>query len=186
MQLCHAAVSRLWCVWWCTWVYIYYIYVIYGVQRMRVVHTDVPQTCTLHRSKRQRRDCARTCFGTLCCLCGPSVEPWSWCCSTPLHHLGLCRANSLLQVWLLGRLWEVLKFIFLDLHADLRVTAPTHLFLSFGRGGWQSKCPEMWIFWFRPCLMNITRWSTKFGVNWTTPVVWVGFPFKFWHWVFTF
>jgi hypothetical protein len=31
-----------------------------------------------------------------------------------------------------------------------------------------------------------TRWSTKFGVNRTTPVVWVVFPFKFWHWVFTF
>jgi hypothetical protein len=63
----------------------------------------------------------------------------------------------------------------------------SHKFHYFNsRGGRRSKCPGMWLFWCRPCLMNITRWSTKFGVNRTTPVVWVGFPFKFWHWVFTF
>ena len=41
-------------------------------------------------------------------------------------------------------------------------------------------------FWCRPYLINKTRWSKKFEVNRTTSVVWVGFPFKFWDWIFTF
>ena len=41
-------------------------------------------------------------------------------------------------------------------------------------------------FWCRPYLINKTRRSKNFEVNWTTPVVWVGFTFKFWHWIFTF
>ena len=54
---------------------------------------------------------------------------------------------------------------------------------QIGRGGQLSKCSGDVFFWCKSCLINITRWSTKFGVNWTTPVVLAEIQFKFWHWV---
>ena len=56
----------------------------------------------------------------------------------------------------------------------------------FSQRGSTEQMSEMWLFWCRPCLVDITRWFTKFGVNRTTPVVWVGFPFRFCLWIFTF
>ena len=46
------------------------------------------------------------------------------------------------------------------------------IWLYYTKGGQPRKCPEMWLFLYKSCLNDITRWFKMFGAKRTTPVVW--------------
>ena len=50
----------------------------------------------------------------------------------------------------------------------------------------RAKVLKMFLFRCKSCINGITRSFMKFEAKLTTPVVWAGIQFKFWHWMFTY